>query len=63
MRCADGKRTSVAEVRQALEGQGASSIQEAPPMVLEALGIHHGIRVEFPQWDQSRDLRRVSIAL
>lgn len=61
MHRADGKCSSVAEVRQALEGQGTCSIQEAQPMVLEALGIDHGIRVEFPQWDQSRDLRRVSL--
>ena len=60
---ADGSRSSVAEIRQALEGQGTSSIQEAQPTVLEALGIDHGIRVEFPQWDQSRDLRRVSVTL
>lgn len=63
MNRADGKRSSVAEVREALEGQGTSIIQEAQPMILEALGIDHGIRVEFPQWDQSRDLRRVSVTL
>ena len=60
VRRADGKPSSVAEIRQALAGQGASNIQEAQDTVLQALGIDHGIRVEFPQWDQSRDLRRVS---
>ena len=60
VRRADGKPASVAEVREALTGQGASSVQKAQPTILEALGIDHGVRVEFPQWDQARDLRRVT---
>lgn len=63
VRRADGKTASVGEVREALAGQGAFNVQAAQPTILEALGIDHGIRVEFPQWDQARDLRRVSTSL
>jgi hypothetical protein len=61
VRRVDGKQATVVEVKQALAGQGASKVQVVQDAVLEALGIEHGIRVEFPQWDQSRDLRRVSL--
>lgn len=63
VRRADGNPATVAEVQRALVSMGTARVQVLQDKILEALGIDHGIRVEFPQWDQSRDLRRVSTRL
>lgn len=59
----DGAFITVDEVEMAIRGLGNASVEVAPSTLARKFDRGYGIKVQFEQWDEHRDLSRVSITL